>query len=155
MNLTYVENYLINILDGSSEYIQIKLRELIDTIKDYREKEGEVEHVNTVLKIVDTYALRYLMLAEDFPTIDERNLIKRADKVQEILCVLGILETYLMGVTNRETVGDLHRVMRQLHTKREHYNKEKIIWMSTLKNINIRTEDIIVSKKIELSKEKT
>lgn len=156
VTLNYIEQYLVNLLDQPDSCIIKRIKDLVKSIREQKEKEQISQNISSILRTVEVYKNRYLALIDNFMVIEENGLYKKADKVQEILAILSILDTYLTDVTNtKDDDGVNHRnsiytTMKQLHNKREYFHKEKIYWVSILKNLNIRIEDNVIHKKIKL-----
>lgn len=140
MNLSYVESYLSDTLEFSNEYIKDKVRELILSIKDYRTRDDTYEYVDCMLRTVDVYDRKYLMLLEDYNALKEKDLQKKLRSAQEILNIASLIDTYMINILGRINANEvdnpkMFKIKTQLLIKKEHYKNEKFVWIPILKSL--------------------
>lgn len=158
MNLSNVSIYIKNLLDQSPEVVLKKLRELIDNIEDYQKKEKEVEDIQTLLRVLHTYENKYLILIEKYLVINDEELYKKSNGVQELLFILSLLIVQLTELINRENLetrtknSTIFTTKRQLFEKLENFKSERITYISILKTINLQLEERNLKEKLELFK---
>ncbi len=158
MDLIYIKNYVCNLFDEKPDYVVKRLRDLVDKIDKYREKEVEFEDTQILLRrVLSSYEKRYLLLVTEFEVLDSISLTKKIDTVQEILSNLSVLITQLINITSSDFSSShrnsqFHEIKKPLYEKLENFKSEKITWVSILKTLNLQLEEKVVQSKIQLHK---
>lgn len=155
MNLTYVKNYL----ESRKNEIKVQdINNLIEEIEAYQKTESNFTNIAKVMRTVNEYNLTFITLVEEYqalPRDDIKFLLKRADKVREILTILSALHTYLMLSlsTIKDSSYDLKGVqvyMRELGEKKEHFKSEKVTWATILRSFSQEMSFIQEMRKMDI-----
>ena len=138
MNLRYIENYIINILDNSEEFQKTKLNELVINIRDYVKRESESESSGMVLQVIQTYNTTFHKLVEEYTVLDIKEVPKKIHKIQEILAIICSMELYLVNVLGSNTAFKVEESTMYKHTTtlrdtKEFYRSAKFAWVESLK----------------------
>jgi hypothetical protein len=163
MNLHFIKEYLINLIDAPEKYSVSRIRELIDGINKHIDKYSSLEDVNTVLSNASKYESMFIELSEEFlmpkTGVHEVKLLKKKiSSAQEILCILSAIETYLFIVLTRYNAQNLqmdkntYKIVQQLRDKKEHYKNEKFAWINILKSATTELQNYMKEKELESKK---
>lgn len=155
MNLTYIKNYL----ESRKNEIKVQdINNLIEEIEAYQKTESNFTNIAKVMRTVNEYNLTFITLVEEYqalPRDDIKFLLKRTDKVREILTILSALHTYLMLSisTIKDSSYDLKGVqvyMRELGEKKEHFKSEKVTWATILRSFSQEMSFIQEMRKMDI-----
>ena len=151
--LDIIKQKIANIaLYETKEHMSMDLRKIAEDIEKYQAEDGVSSDLHRTFRMIERYSTMYKVAVDEYMAMSTENLEKRSFKLQDILCLLTLLTSLIVGTlrkynTTADDKGTMGKYIRTLNNNLEQYKNDKISWTTMLKAITTMMDARITKQK--------